>query len=417
MTGGTVIIGASQSGVQLASSLREHGYDSPITLIDSALHEPYQRPPLSKAYLHGTVDAQGLRFRTQEYYESHGIALALGSAVTEVSWTGEREGHARTANGSTFPFEHLAIAVGAAPRRLGVEGEELDGVFSLRDADDAAALKEALDAASDVVVIGGGFIGLEVAASARKAGKSVVVLEAAPRIIGRAVGDTTSSWFLDAHRRRGLRIEIGAQVRRIEGADGRVTGVELADGTRHPADVVVVGVGVIPRTELAEQLGLRVENGIVVDEHSLASDGRTIAIGDVANLPNPFSRSDPGSRIRLESVNNAVEQARNAALTITGQPSPYRLVPWFWSDQGDLKLQMAGLSMGHDRVVIRGNPDAEKFSVLYYVGDLLIGADCVNSPLDFMAVKQLLAKNQNVPPEAAGQDAPLKTLVVDVVAS
>lgn len=414
MSAGTVIVGASQAGVQLAASLRDGGYEDPIVLIDAAEHEPYQRPPLSKDFLAGTVEAHNLRFRDNEFYESHGITLALGSPAVSVRREGEG-GVVTTEDGREFPYAQLAIAVGAAPRMLEIPGSDLQGIFALRDADDAHAVRDAFDWAENIVVVGGGFIGLEVAASARKHGKNVTVLEAAPRIIGRAVGEETSDWFLQAHRARGIRVDVDVQLNAFHGVDGHVTEVELADGTRVPADIVVVGIGVIPRTELAEQLGLIIDNGIVVDEHMRASDGQTIAIGDLANAPNPFERTAIHlERTRLESVNNAIEQAHCAAATILGQPEPYRAVPWFWSNQGDIKLQMVGLSAGHDRVVIRGDQSADKFSVIYYSGDTLLAADCVNSPVDFMGVRTALAKHQNIRPESATAEGPLKAQIVDL---
>ena len=417
MGAGTVIVGASQAGIQLAASLREGGYGEPITLIDAAEHEPYQRPPLSKDFLSGGVDAQGLRFRQRDYYDTHGISLVLGSPVVTVRREG-RGGVVVTAHGDEFPYDRLAIAIGAAPRLLDLPGADLRGIHVLRDADDATAVRGALESAQHVVVIGGGFIGLEVAASARKQGKTVTVLEAAPRIIGRAVGEETSAWVLKAHRSRGIRVDVGVRLAGFHGDDGHVSGVELADGTRIPADVVIVGIGVVPRTELAEQLGLEIENGIVVDEHMLASDGVTVAIGDIANAPNPYARcADVMARARIESVNNAIEQARTAAGSILGDPRAYRAVPWFWSNQGDIKLQMVGLNAGCDRVVIRGDQDAEKFSVLYFRDDTLLAADCVNSPVEFMAVKQALAKDLSLTPEAARRPEPLKTLFAEANAS
>ncbi len=412
---GMVIVGASQAGVQLATSLREGGYDERITLVDSATHEPYQRPPLSKDFLAGTVDAQGLRFRERDFYEANGIYLALGSPAVKAERVGEG-GVITTADGSQYPYNRLALAIGAAPRKLELPGADLEGIFSLRDADDAELLKCSFEQTDNVVVIGGGFIGLEVAANALKHGKTVTVLEAAPRIIGRAVGEETSEWFLQAHRKRGMTIETGVTLERFHGENGHVTAVELADGTVIPAGIVVVGIGVIPRTELAEQLGLEIGNGVVVDEFSLASDGRTLAIGDVANIPNPYGRTEEAMpRIRLESVNNAIEQARYAARTVVGAPEPYQAVPWFWSNQGEIKLQMAGLNMGYDRVVVRGDQDADKFAILYFRGDTLLGADCVNSPADFMAIRQALGKDRHLSPEDAQRPEPLKTLFTDVV--
>lgn len=414
MANGIVVVGASQAGVQLAASLREGGFRDPITLIDGSTHEPYQRPPLSKDFLAGHVDAEALRFRDREYYEENGIVLALGSPAVHVDRDHEG-GVVVTADGSRHPYDRLVLATGAAPRRLDIPGADLDGVLALRDADDAARLKASFATTESVVIVGGGFIGLEVAASALKQGKKVTVLEAASRIIGRAVGEETSSWILEAHRSRGMRIDTGVSLARLVGDDdGHVIGVELADGAVVPADVVIVGIGVVPRTELAEQLGLEIANGIVVDEHSVASDGSTLAVGDVANLPNPYGRcAEAMSRIRLESVNNAIEQARFAAGTLLGDPRTYASVPWFWSNQGDIRLQMAGLNVGYDRVVVRGDVPAEKFAVLYFRGDVLLGADCVNNPVDFMAVRQALARGKHLVPEDALRPEPLKTLFLD----
>jgi 3-phenylpropionate/trans-cinnamate dioxygenase ferredoxin reductase subunit len=225
------------------------------------------------------------------------------------------------------------------------------------------------------------------------------------------VSETTSGFYLRAHRRRGTTVVLGAQVVRITGRHGKVTGVELGDGTVVPADVVLVGVGVIPRTELAEQLGLAVDNGIVVDARALASDGLTVAAGDCANMPNPYIRDFGNGRLRLESVQNAVEQAKIAAATLLGREAEYRTVPWFWSDQADLKLQIAGLSAGHDQQVVRGDPETGKFSVLYYRNGRILAADCLNSPQDFMAVRNALTKGLEIPAEAAADTSvPLKKI-------
>ncbi|GAA3938492.1 NAD(P)/FAD-dependent oxidoreductase [Microbacterium soli] len=415
MGAGTVVVGASQAGVQLAVSLRDGGYEEPITLIDAAPHEPYQRPPLSKDYLSGEVQVHGLRFRQETYYRAQQIDLVLGSAVTSVRRQGSG-GVAVGSDGVERSYDRLVIATGAEPRRLRLPGADLDGILVLRDAEDAGRVKEALDSARDLVVIGGGFIGLEVASAGRKRGLNVTVLEAAPRIIGRAVGELTSSWFLQAHRARGTRVELGVQLAGFHGNDGKVESVELADGTHVPADIVVVGIGVIPRTGLAEQLGLAVDNGIVVDQHMLASDGRTIAIGDVANVPNPFARTaDAMRRMRFEGVNTAIEQARSAASTILGSPQPYCAVPWFWSNQGDLRLQMVGLNAGYDDAIVRGDPESDKFTVLYYRGEMLLGADCINSPVDFMAAKITLNSGRNIRPASATADGPLKAQIVELV--
>lgn len=301
-----------------------------------------------------------------------------------------------------------------------IEGTDYHGVHYLRDADDAITLGPALAGASAVAVIGGGFIGLEVAAVARGLGNAVTVLEAAPRLVGRVVAEETSAFYLDAHRRRGTDVVLDARIARIVGDDaavahgkGTVTGVELADGTVVPADLVVIGVGVVPRVELAEQLGLDVAGGIVVDGSCRTSDGRTVAAGDCALLPNPYALGVPGP-VRIESVNNALEQAKVAAATLMGEDAVYTTVPWFWSDQADLKLQIAGLSTGYDQVVVRGEPLSEKFAVLYYRAGRLIAADCVNQPAEFLQIKRALAKGRTIEPAAAADTSvPLKQSITD----
>lgn len=416
---GILIVGASQAGVQLASSLRELGYADPITIVGAETHAPYQRPPLSKAYLQGLVTAETLAFRTQDYYDKHAIDLVLNERISDVDKAPDGSGTATATSGRKFVFDRLALTTGARPRRLEIEGADLDGVLYLRNADDAEEMKARMADAGSVVVVGGGFIGLEAAASAQKLGKSVAVLEAAPRLVGRAVGEETSEFFLKAHRARGLDVSLNAKILRFVGdGGGHVSGVELADGRVVPADIVLVGIGVVPRTELAEALGLACGNGIMVDEFSLASDGTTVVAGDCAELPNPMPREGAPQRLRLESVNNAVEQARNAATTVTGGRVPYRMVPWFWSNQGDIKLQMAGLSAGYDQIVTRGSVEDEKFSFVYYRDEQVIAADCINSPVDFLAIKALLAQGLNVPVDRVGDaGTPLKKMMAELLST
>lgn len=409
---GILIVGASQAGVQLASSLRELGYTDAITIVGAERHAPYQRPPLSKAYLQGTATAETLSFRTQDYYDKQDIQVVLNERIVSVDKNADGSGVATSKSGREFPFSRLALTTGARPRRLNLEGADLDGILYLRSADDAEDMKNRMAKAENVVVVGGGFIGLEAAASSQKLGKKVAVLEAAPRLVGRAVGEETSEFFLKAHRKRGLDITLNAQIVSFEGEGGKVTGVKLADGTVLPADIVLIGIGVVPRTELAEQMGLEIGNGIVVDEYSLASDGTTVVAGDCAELPNPMPTPAGPARIRLESVNNAVEQARNAAATVAGAKLPYQMIPWFWSDQGDIKLQMAGLSAGYDQIVTRGSIEDEKFSFIYYSDGQVIAADCINNPVDFMGVKTLLAKGITIPPEQiVDPETPIRKMV------
>jgi 3-phenylpropionate/trans-cinnamate dioxygenase ferredoxin reductase subunit len=410
VSAGVLIVGASQAGVQLAVSLRQEGWQQSITLLGAEPSPPYQRPPLSKGFLLGTADEESLAFRSHGFYAEQGIDVVCGERVVDVFLHGDGPaGEARTDQGRTLTFGHLALTVGARPRRLSVPGAQLGGVRYLRDVDDARLLRRDLEQSSTVVVIGGGYIGLEAAAVARQLGKSVTVVEAADRLIARSVAPVVSEFYLQAHRRRGTNVHLGAAVTGLTGAP-RVTGVDLSDGTHLPADLVLVGVGVIPRTELAERLGLACHGGIVVDEYARTSVPTVVAAGDCTVLPNPVSGA---GLVRLESVQNAVDQARTAAATLAGRRDPQTAVPWFWSDQYDLKLQIAGLSAGYDDVVVRGDPDGERFSVLYYRSGALIAVDAVNSVADYLTVRRALGQHATIPAEQARSlDTPLKGLVV-----
>lgn len=411
---GILIIGANQSGVQLAISLRATGFTESITLLGEEDHRPYQRPALSKEFLQDKIDKERLIFRSNEYWEENNIRLVKGVRIERIEKNDDGSGVAYGA-GQEFAFRRLALAVGARPRHLDLPGATLEGVTYLRNADDALALKAMIGSVTDAIVVGGGFIGLEAACSLHDLGKNVTVLEYGPRLIGRAVGEETAAFFLEHHRSRGVNIVLDARMKQFVGKDGKLSGVELEDGTVIPAQLVIVGIGVIPNTELAADLGLDINNGIVVDKHAVASDGTTIAIGDVANIPNPIPGSPADERVRLESVNNAIEHAKIAAYSLVGQPEAYAGIPWFWSNQGDLKLQIAGLTLGYDSTVIRQDPEKKKFSVLYYRGDNIIAADCVNAPLDFMAVRSALSRNQDIPADlAADISQPLKKLAVDL---
>lgn len=406
-----LIVGAGQAGLQVAVSLREGGYHGTVTIAGAEQYTPYQRPPLSKAFLHGDSDVESLELRAADFYEENRIELLCGETVTDIDFDGS-VGHAHTASGRTITFDGLALTTGSEPRRLPVEGAELDGVLYLRDISDAIDLKKRWDAATNVVVIGGGFIGLEVAAGATRDGKKVTVLEVLDRLIARAVSPEMSEFLRAAHERRGTAIRLGARITRLVGEGGRVTGVELEGGEVVPADVVMVGIGVVPRGELAAKLGLESVNGaVVVDEFAETSQPGVVAAGDSVLLPNPLGG---GERVRLESVQNAVDQAKVAAATLLGERSAYDSVPWFWSDQADLKLQIAGLSTGYDSTVVRGDPDSEHFSILYYRGGRLIAIDTVNNVHDYLAAKKALAQGQTIPPDAAADaSVPLKTLVVE----
>lgn len=407
-----LVVGACQAGVQLAASLREGGYDGPVVLVGAEPHLPYQRPPLSKAYLSGDATPESLALRTRSWYDAQGVELVLGERVVQVDL---EAGRAETESGRTLGCGRLALTTGARVRRLQVPGAELGGVLYLRDLAHADSLAAALPGCERVVVVGGGFIGLEAAAVCRAKGKQVTVVEYADRLMARAVAPVVSDFYLAAHRRRGTQVLLGRGVVGLEG-DTRVRGVVLDDGTVLPADLVLVGVGVAPRVELAEQLGLTVEQGAVrVDEHARTSDPRVVAAGDVALLPNPQA---PDVLVRLESVQNAVDQAKTAAATLLGRTEPYRALPWFWSDQAGIKLQIAGLSQGWQEAVLRGDPDDESFSVLYLRDGRLLAVDAVNRAADYMAARRVLSRGrvELSAAAAADQDRPLKDLLVPVPA-
>lgn len=405
---GTLIIGAGQAGLQLAASLREFGATDQITLLGGETRPPYQRPPLSKAFLQGKLGEDGLLLRARDFYDANGIDLALGEWVDEVSLKNPATGAgtARTRSGRILSFDRLALTVGGTPRRLPVPGHDLAGVHYLRDVDDAVALRADLAPAQHVVIVGGGFVGLEAAAAATAAGKTVTVVEALDRLLARAVAPAVSEFYARAHRRRGTRVELGALVAGLSGAE-RVASVELADGRSIPADVVVVGIGLVANTRLADLLGLRTADGIVVDELARTSIRSVVAAGDCTVLAHPYR-----GYLRLESVQNAIAQAKTAAASIVGAATPDTGVPWFWSDQADLKLQIAGLNSGYDDIVVRGDPETEAFSVLYYHADRLISIDAINSPRDYMAVRRILETDGTVPPSSAADPAiPLKDFV------
>ncbi|MFM6981052.1 MAG: NAD(P)/FAD-dependent oxidoreductase, partial [Micrococcales bacterium] len=374
---GILIIGAGQSGMQIADSLREEGYSGNITIVGDESIAPYQRPPLSKAYLYGEADDESLQFRNEHFYAENNIELILGDAIVDINTDAKT---ATTASGRKLTFEKVALTPGSVPRKLNIEGSDLDGVLYMRSILDARALRARWDHANNLVVIGGGFIGLEVAAVGEKAGKRVTVLEGADRMMARAVCPITSEFFKNAHERRGANIVLNARIAGFEG-DTKVTGVKMEDGSVVPADIVMVGIGVLARTEIADLLGIELANGaILVNEFAETSNPLVVAAGDAVMLPNPTGAE---GQVRLESVQNAVDQAKVAAKTLMGNREPYHALPWFWSDQADLKLQIAGLSTGYDQTVVRGNPDEESFSVLYYKNGRLLAADCINQPSDF----------------------------------
>lgn len=409
MTDQVLIVGAGQAGMQVAVSLRELDFKGEITIVGEEPYAPYQRPPLSKAFLAGDADIESLEFRSPDFYTANNITVVTGEKIIAVS-IADGKGVAHGSNGRGHNFDRLVIAPGSTPRRLTMDGSELDGVLYLRSIADAQALKSRWAEAKNVVVVGGGFIGLEVAAQATKAGKRATVLEAADRLIARAVSPLTSEYLRAAHERRGTSVRLSASIEAFEGSNGKVSGVRLADGEVIPADIILVGIGVVARGELAEMIGLETLNGaIVVNEYAETSNPQVLAAGDAVLLPHPLGH---GTQVRLESVQNAVDQAKVVASTIAGERQPYHAVPWFWSDQADIKLQIAGLSTGFDQTVLRGNPDHDKFSVLYYREGKLLAIDAVNDPSDYMAVRRALGAGAQIDPIAAADPTvALKNLI------
>jgi len=395
---GIVIAGGGQAGLEAAAALRTQGYEGSVTLVCEEAHAPYQRPPLSKDFLTGKQDEGSLPLRALPFYEKHHIDLILGERVVEI-----RRGAKQVllAGGGVLPYERLILAVGARNRVLPVKGTE--HALYLRTFDEALALKQRLaEAQRGVVVIGGGFIGLEVAAAARKGSKPVTIIEALPRLMARAVSPTLSEFFLHVHRSEGAEVLLNAVV-----AEVRPDSVLLMDGRRIEADLVVAGIGVVPNIELAREAGLETGNGIVVDECMRTSDPDIFAIGDCADHPNLFA----GGRARLESVQNAVDQAKCVARAITGQGAPYRDVPWFWTDQYDIRFQMVGLSAGHDRFALRGTLEGRKFSMFYFKAGRLLAVDSINRFGDHVAARKMLAMGTPLTPEqAADETVDLKKL-------
>jgi len=371
--------------------LRQFGHEGPISLIGEEPLAPYQRPPLSKAWLKGEADAEDLMLKGDGFYEEHRIDLRLNEAATAVD-RGARTVMLR--DGAALAYDVLILATGARPRKLPAPGCDLAGVLELRSAADAEALKAALGPGKTLAVIGGGYIGLEVAASARALGAEVVVIEREDRLLARVASAPLSDFFHAYHRKHGVRFELSAGVEALEGKGGHVAGVRLADGRVIACDAVLVGVGAQPNIELAQAAGLDCGNGIVVDLEARTSDPAIFAIGDCTFRPLPLYGVD----FRLESVPNALEQAKQAAAAICGRPAPAGEVPWFWSDQYDLKLQIAGLAFAPDHRVIRGDVEAGRFAVFHMHRQRIVAVEAVNAPAEFMGGRLLIGRGAAVDP-------------------
>lgn len=386
-----IIIGASHAAAQLSMSLRQGGWEGKITIIGDENLAPYHRPPLSKAYLDGSKSSDELLIRSLDTYQKKDIDLLLGKRVTKIDRDNKK---VLLDDGSEMSYTKLALTTGARVRKIPIPGHELEGVFYLRDLNDVDNIKSFVGEGKSAVIIGGGYIGLETAASMRKLGMNITVLEAMPRVLQRVTAPEVSAFYTRVHSEEGVMIITDAAAKGIEGTT-KAEAVTLADGSSIPADVVIIGVGVIPNIELAEEAGLEIDNGIVVDEFARTSDHDIVAAGDVTNHYNPIY----DRKLRLESVQNATDQARTAANTLCGKLEAYHTLPWFWSDQYDLKLQIAGLSQGFDQVVIRGDiTKGRSFAAFYFQEGKLIAVDAVNSPKEFMLCKRALAEQKSADP-------------------
>ncbi|MDT4795851.1 Rhodocoxin reductase [compost metagenome] len=400
-----VIVGSGQAAFQLVGFLRDEGFSGEIDLIGEELHLPYQRPPLSKAFMNGDCEADSLYFQTSDHFTKRQITLRMGKRVTLI----DREAHQiALESGERMPYTHLVLATGARNRRLPVAERDFPWLVNLRGLDDAENMRRRMGVAKSIVVIGAGFLGLEFASVAAAKGREVTVIEAAPGLMGRAVSAPVSAAFLRHHESSGVRFRLGVTVATLAETGPERCRIELSDGEVIDADLLVSGIGVQPNVELADVAGLRVSNGIVVDEFLSTEDPAISAIGDCAAFTSRFA---PGL-CRIESVQNAMDQARCLARRLTGKPAPYDSAPWFWSDQGGLKLQIAGLSHGADQFLVRGDPASLSFSVYLFRNSRLIAVESVARPADHMTARRLLSAGVEVlPRHVEAPDFDLKGLL------
>lgn len=397
-----VVIGAGQAGSSLVAKLRNSGFDGEITLIGAESVPPYQRPPLSKAYLLGDMALDRLFLRPESFYPEHRIDLRLNQRVTGI----DRATRTVSVNGDVLAYDHLVLTTGSEPRRLPASiGGALSGVYLVRDLADVDAMGPHVTAGKRVLIVGGGYIGLEAAAVAAKRGLEVTLVEMGERILQRVAAPETSDYFRALHQEHGVHIREGIGLERLLG-DKHVTGARLSDGTEMDVDLVIVGVGITPATALAEMAGIEIENGIKTDAHGRTSDPAIWAAGDCASFP------WRDGRIRLESVPNAIDQAECVAENIMGAAKEYVAKPWFWSDQYDIKLQIAGLNAGYDRTFVRPGEKPGSQSVWYYQGNTLLAVDAMNDPRAYMIGKRLIEAGQSPAPDAVSNpEVALKSLL------
>ncbi|MFC4252817.1 NAD(P)/FAD-dependent oxidoreductase [Sinimarinibacterium flocculans] len=398
-----VIVGAGQAGGEAAAELRRQGFAGRVIMLGEETQPPYKRPPLSKAYLSGAATQESLYVMQPAQLDKVKIEFRGNTKVVRID---RKDKLLELADGSTQKYDKLVIATGGRARPLPLPGADASNVFVLRTIEDVQKIKALCEPGKRVTIIGGGFIGLEGAAVLVKMGLKVTLLEGLPRVLARVTVPEVSAFFERVHREAGVDLRTGAQLAGFEGTP--VNAVTLADGTRIETDFVVVGIGLIPNTELADAAGLKIDNGIVVDQYARTGDPDIYAAGDCTNHPSTFL----GRNVRLESVQNAMEQGRAVARNILGKNEPYQTVPWFWSDQYDLKLQTVGISGAHDQIVLRGDPaTARNFAVFYLKGGKLIAADTVSRPQEFMFAKKLVAEGAVIDPaKLADESVPMKSL-------
>ena len=398
---GIVIIGAGHAAGQAAASLRQAKFEGPITIIGDEAHVPYQRPPLSKQYLAGTQLADKVYLRAEKFYADKDIQLMLGTRATQIDPSTKT---INLDNGETIAYEKLLISTGSRPRKLSIEGSDLSGIHYLRTMDDVDGIRADVKPGANLVIVGGGYIGLEVAAVGIELGMNVHVLEMEERILQRVTTPEMSAYYHKLHTDRGVHIHTQTGVTGFSGNDS----VEkvLCDDENFDADIVIVGIGIIPNIEIAEEAGIHCDNGIVVDDHCRTSDPDIYAAGDCTNHPNPLMNK----RLRLESVPNAMDQARVSTANMLGDDKVYAAIPWFWSDQYELKLQMVGFSADGDSQVLRGDMDTHQFAIFYLKEGKVVAADAVNSPKEFMLCKQMIGKSAD-PAQLANPETDLKSLL------
>jgi 3-phenylpropionate/trans-cinnamate dioxygenase ferredoxin reductase subunit len=388
-----VIIGAGQAGVQAVTSLRAEGFAGELTLVGDEPYPPYQRPPLSKAYLAGTFERERLFLKPESFFQEAKCDLRLEVNAVRI----DREGRSvHLENGGVLPYTKLLLTTGARSRRISIAGSHLTGIYYLRGIDDVDRIRPNFEAGKRLVIVGGGYIGLEVAAVAVKHGLDVTVLEAASRVMERAVSPVLSEFSQAEHAAHGVEIRLGTGAKAFEGSE-RVERV-VADGGAISADLVLVGVGAVPNIELAKDAGLEIDNGIVVDEFARTSDANIFAAGDCTNHPS-FVFGESAGRIRLESVQNAIDQAKHAASSMVDKPKPYSEVPWFWSDQYDIKLQIVGLARAGDALVQRGDPAARSFAVFHIREDRVAAVEAVNAASEYVVGRRLIGAGTKISPE------------------